>query len=216
MKIIILGCGRVGSSLANILSLEGHDIVTIDKNSEVFKRLGKTFKGISIVGHGFDKAVLEKAGIEHCDAFVSVTSGDNTNIVSARVARDEYRVPKVIARIYDPVRAKIYRNLGIITVSPVTWAANKIKDLLIHPEQATQLTFGSGEVEIMRVEIPHHIIGKDVQTITIPGQIQVIVITRLGKAFIPSLGTVFEEGDVARLIVARSALSQLDKFIHHR
>lgn len=216
MKIIILGCGRVGSSLANILSLEGRDVVALDKDPEVFKRLSKTFKGITLTGHGFDRAVLEKAGIEHCDAFISVTSGDNTNIVAARVARDEYRVPKVVARIYDPVRAQLYRSLGIITVAPVTWAANKIKDLIVHPEQATQLTFGSGEVEIMRVEIPHHIVGRDVKTISVPGQIKVIVITRLGKAFIPSLGTVFEEGDVARLLVARTALSQLDEFIHPR
>lgn len=216
MKTIILGCGRVGSTIANMLSLENHDVVVIDKNPEVFKRLSKTFKGISITGHGFDKAVLEKAGIGHCDAFVSVTSGDNTNIVAARVARDEYRVPKVIARIYDPVRAEIYRRLGIITVAPVMWAANKVKDLIIHPEHATQLTFGGGEVEVVRLEIPHYMVGKDVQMITIPGQIQVAVITRLGKAFIPSLGTVFEEGDIIRVTVARAALSQLEEFIHPR
>lgn len=214
MKVMIVGCGRVGSTLANILSLEQKDVVVIDKNEEAFLRLGKTFRGQKVRGHGFDKKILEKAGIEHCDAFVSVTNGDNTNIVSARTAKDEYRVPKVIARIYDPVRAQIYRKLGVITVAPVTWAANKIKDLIIHPEHATQATFGSGEVELVRLEIPHHLIGKNVQSITIPGEIQIVAITRLGKAFIPTTATVLMEGDVARIIVARTALQQFGKFIH--
>lgn len=216
MKTIVLGCGRVGSTLSNILTVEGHEVALIDVNPNAFKRLSKTFSGKKITGHGFDKDVLEAAGIEHCDAFVSVTNGDNTNIVAARVARDEYRVPNVVARIYDPLRAQIYRRLGIITIAPVTWAANKIKDLIAHPEYATQLTFGSGEVELTRLEIPHHLAGKEVSSITIPGQIQVASITRLGKAFMPSLATTFEEGDVVRVIIARTALTQLDAFIHAR
>lgn len=214
MKVIIIGSGRVGSTLANILSLEKNELVVIDKNEDAFKRLSKTFKGKKIRGHGFDKTDLENAGIARCDAFVSVTNGDNTNIVSARIAKDEYRVPKVIARIYDPIRAQIYRKLGVITVAPVTWTANKIKDLIIHPEHATQASFGSGEVELVRLEIPHHFIGNNVQSITIPGEIKVATVTRLGKAFIPTHSTVFEEGDVARIVVARTALHQFEKFIH--
>src|SRR5665647_295064 len=113
MKIIIAGCGRVGATIATKLSLEGHEISIIDKNTEAFESLGKNFKGQTIKGMAFDGDALKKAGIERADAFLSVTSGDNSNVVSATIAKDVYRVPKIVARIYDPRRAEIYRKFGI-------------------------------------------------------------------------------------------------------
>lgn len=214
MKIIIIGCGRVGSSVANILSLEKHDIIVIDHEKNAFKRLGKGFTGTTIMGHAFDKNVLEKAGIEHSDAVAALTNGDNTNIVTARIARDEYRVPIVVARIYDPVRARIYRGLGILTVAPVIWTANKIKDLLTYPEHAIQAAFGNGEIELTRVEITGRLVGKKIGNITIPSQIQAVAITRLGTAFIPSSEIVLEKGDIVRFVVSRASLGKYQEFIH--
>lgn len=213
MKFLIIGCGRVGSAVANALYVDNHKITVVDNNVNAFNRLSRGFNGTTIVGHAFDKDILEKAQIHQADALAALTNGDNSNIVTARIARDEYRVPKVIARIYDPVRAKLYRNLGIQTVAPVAWTSNKIKDLLIHPEYATQLTFGNGEVEMTRVEIAGRLVGKEVANLTIPAQIQVISITRLGSAFIPTSGTIFEKGDVARLVVARAALAKFQEFV---
>ena len=126
MKVIIGGCGRVGAQLATKLSHEGHEVVVIDKDATAFRRLGKGFTGTTIRGMVFDRDVLEKAGTDRADAYVAVTSGDNSNVVSATIAREIYRVPKVVARIFDPRRAEIYRRLGIQTVSSVTWAANEI------------------------------------------------------------------------------------------
>lgn len=213
MNFLIIGCGRVGSTIANALYIDNHDIVIVDHKKSAFSRLSKGFTGKTIVGHAFDKDVLENAGIEHADALAALTNGDNTNIVTAKIARDEYSVPKVVARIYDPVRARIYRGLGVQTVAPVAWTSSKIKDLLVHPEYATQLTFGNGEVEMTRVEITGRLIGKSVSDVTIPAQVQVSSITRLGTAFIPTSGTIFEKSDVVRFVVARAALAKFQEFI---
>jgi trk system potassium uptake protein TrkA len=135
MKIVIMGCGRVGSQLANLLSLDGHSVSIIDLDAGSFKRLAKNFKGEKITGFGYDRDTLEKAGIESADAFASVTAGDNRNIIGALIANREYRVPIVVARIYDPVRAVVYNKLGIATISPTSWGANKIKELICHSQQ---------------------------------------------------------------------------------
>lgn len=213
MKFLIIGCGRVGSSVANTLYIDNHEVIIVDNKENAFNRLSKGFNGITVVGHAFDKDVLEGAQIEQVDALAALTNGDNTNIVTAKIARDEYSVPKVVARIYDPVRARIYRDIGIQTVAPVSWTSNKIKDLLVHPEYATQITFGNGEVEMTRVEITGKLIGKAVSNVTIPSQVQVISITRLGTSFIPTGGTMFEKGDVARFVVSRAALSRFQEFV---
>lgn len=213
MRIIIVGCGRLGSELANSLWLDRHDIAVIDQDPEAFLRLAKTFTGNRIVGHAMDQDTLKQARIEDADAFVAVTGDDNLNIISARIAREVYYVPRVVTRIYDPIRASIYERLGVPTVSTTTWAVNKIEDLIFHRALDVQLSFGNGEVELVRVAIPVGLFGKTVADITIPGELEVVVITRRGRSFIPTLGTVFEEGDVARVMVSRSAIGRLEEFI---
>lgn len=213
MRIIILGCGRLGSELANSLWLDGHDISVIDQDPESFSRLATTFTGKKVTGHAMDQDILKEAGIEEADAFVAVTGDDNQNIISARIAREIYYVPRVVSRIYDPIRASIYERLGVSTVSTTIWAVSKIEDLLFHRALDVQLSFGNGEVELVRVAIPVGLFGRRVETVTIPGELQVAVITRRGRSFIPTLGTVFEEGDVARVIVARAAVSRLEEYI---
>ena len=131
MKIIILGSGRVGSTLATILSVEGNDVTIIDKNVDSFRRLGKEFNGNTVVGNGIDAEVLIKAGIEDADIFVSTTNGDNTNIMTAQIAKNKFKVKKVLCRIYDPIRAKAYsEELNLKTFCPTTFGANILKDMI--------------------------------------------------------------------------------------
>jgi trk system potassium uptake protein TrkA len=213
MEVVIMGCGRVGSQLANLLLMDGHKVSIIDTDLRAFARLGKSFKGEKIVGFGFDKEVLEKAGIEHADAFTSVTHGDNRNIIGALVAKREYNVPIVVARIYDPVRALSYNKLGISTISPTRWGANKIKELICHSDVSSQLSLGNAEVEIMEVELGTNLVGFSSDKINVPGEIMVVSITRLGRAFIPVVGTVINEGDMLHIAVASTAIPQLKRIL---
>lgn len=130
MRVVILGCGRVGAYLAGMLAEAGHQVTVIDKNSLAFNRLGADFPGRTVVGTGIDEDVLRRAGIEQADAFVAVTNGDNTNMMSAQIAREIFGVKRVICRVYDPLRGELYRTLGLETICSTTWAANRIKELL--------------------------------------------------------------------------------------
>lgn len=131
MKVIILGCGRVGSTLASTMFRNGHDVTIIDRNSDAFRRLGPDFRGNMLVGNGVDEEVLKKAGIEHADAFVAVTNGDNTNIMSVQIAKKKFRVPKAVARIYDPIRACAYQELGVETICTTVVSARLFNDYLM-------------------------------------------------------------------------------------
>jgi trk system potassium uptake protein len=213
MEVVIMGCGRVGAQLANLLSMDGHKVSIIDMDLKSFNRLGKSFKGEKVLGFGFDKEVLEKAGIESADAFTSVTQGDNRNIIGALVAKREFNVPIVVARIYDPIRALVYNKLGITTISPTTWGANKIKELICYSDVSSQLSLGNGEVEVIEVEARSNIIGFSSEKINVPGEIMVVSITRLGKAFVPVVGTVINEGDLLYIAVASSAIPQLKRIL---
>src|SRR3990172_2293790 len=209
-----MGCGRVGSQLAKVMTMEGHQVTVIDKNPAAFERLGPTFKGKKVSGIGFDLEVLKAAGIEKADAFVSVTNGDNSNILGARIAKNTFRVPKVIARIYDPLREKLYRQLGIQTISSTSWAANKIKDLVLHGELVRHLSFGNGEVDLVEGEIPPALVGRRVADLNIPGEVKVVAVVRLGSAFIPSLGTELQAGDGIQFAVLSSGMPKLKKLLN--
>lgn len=130
MNIVILGCGRVGSTLARLMHRDGHAVTIIDLQSEAFRRLGTRFRGDRIVGNGIDEDVMRRAGVEHADVFVAVTQGDNRNIMAAQIAKHVFSVPKVVARIYDPVRADRYRQLGIITLCTTTIASGLLRDYI--------------------------------------------------------------------------------------
>ena len=213
MKIVIVGSGRVGAALANSLSLEGHDVSIIDKDASAFRRLAKTFKGKAIQGIGFDRQVLLDAGIERADAFSSVTSGDNTNIVSALIARDMFRVPRVVARIADPLRAEIYRRFGISTVSPTIWGANGIREMLLYPGLTSRYTFGNGEVKLVEVRVGPKLAKHPVAAITGPLQMSVVAIVRLGRAFMPVSGTLLEEGDLVYVAVESVSMAKLNEIL---
>src|SRR5574341_45703 len=174
MKIIVMGCGRVGEQVSLLMEQDGHEVTVIDSDGDALRRLGPKFKGRKIKGVGFDHSVLIEADIHNADAFAATSSSDNVNIVAARIARNIFRVPRVIARLYDPRRAEIYQRLGLLTISSTNLGAERIRELLTHSDLDPILTFGSGDVCLLSVEAPYHLVGKMVRHLTVPGEIQVI------------------------------------------
>jgi len=213
MNVIIVGCGRMGAELALHLAHEGHGVTVVDKTPQSFYRLGEGFKGKTVEGVGFDRDVLIRAGVERTDALAALTNGDNTNIITARVARNLFRVPKVLARLYDPRRAEIYQRLGLQTVSSTAWGVRRATQLLTHAELNVTMTLGNGEVEVIEIEVPPHWISRTVSHVNVPGEISLIAITRQGKTLLPTLGTVFQENDRAALAAVASAHDRLEELL---
>ncbi len=213
MKVIIMGCGRVGEQLARLMVAEGHQVAVIDYDESALERLGPDFKGQKVVGVGFDQQVLVQAGIEQADAFAATSSSDNANIVAARTARTYFRVPRVVARLYDPRRAEIYQRLGLRTISSTTWGAERIRELLTDADLDPKLAFGSGEVTLVSVEVPAALVGRLVRDLSVPTEIVVAAITRQGRAFIPTSGSEFQEGDEIHLVVLASAMERLQSLL---
>jgi trk system potassium uptake protein TrkA len=216
MRVIVLGCGRLGSRIANMLDAEGHEVMVIDRYPAAFELLRPSFAGERIVGYGYDRHVLEQARLDRADAFVAAMSGDNRNIVAALAAKRRFRVPIVVARIFDPDRARIYLAQGIRTVSPVQWSAGRIRDILVHPAIEAEREYGNGEVAQIRVVVPPSLVGRSVEELTIPGDIAVSVIVRHGNALLPTLGMRLEDGDVVRFAVAREAYARFESFMGMR
>jgi trk system potassium uptake protein TrkA len=213
MKVIIMGCGRVGEQVSWLMSNEGHQVVVIDSDPAALARLGPHFKGKTVCGIGFDRGVLLEAGIEQADAFAATSSSDNANIVSARIARQIFRVPRVVARLYDPRRAEIYRRLGLMTISSTTWGAERIRELLLHAALDPQFTFGHGEVCVVSLEATPQLVGRAVKVLTVPGEISVGAITRHGQAFLPMSGTEIQAGDIVHLLILASAMDRFEALL---
>jgi trk system potassium uptake protein TrkA len=213
MKIVIMGCGRVGILLVQELCKAGHEVSVIDKNASAFDRLPPDFKAKTIVGLGFDRQVLEEAGIQGADAFLAVSSGDNSNIVSARVAREHYRVPMVIARIYDPYRADIYERLNIPTVSTTRWGVKQMVLMLTHPREEIRESLAGGDLFRMRLAVPRHLVGKPVSELVAEAKVLVAGVDRGGSGFIPVPSSTFQDGDTVHLIVHKDALDLLDELM---
>ncbi len=213
MKVIVMGCGRIGSQVSQLLSEQNHEVTIIDHDSNSEGRLGPSFKGRIIKGLGFDRNILVQANIEQVDAFVAASQSDNANIVAARIARNIFHVPRVVARLYDPRRAEIYQRLGLTTISSTNWGAERIFQVLTHVDIDVWNTFGSGEVALVHVELPHQLIGRNIMHLNIPGEILVVSITRNDHAFVPVTGTEFHEGDLIHLAVLSSAMDRLEELL---
>ena len=214
MKVIVMGCGRVGSQVSNVLAGQGHDVTVIDhRDTDAAARLGPGFKGQLISGLGFDRNILLEAGVERADAFVAASSSDNANIVAARIARNIFKVPRVVTRLYDPRRAEIYQRLGLITISTTTWGAERVYELVTHADLDVVYNFGRGEVSMVAVEVPHSLAGRTVRDLTVPGEYNVASITRDDRAILPSAGTEFREGDILHIVTQSSALPILEEML---
>jgi len=195
------------------MASEGHEVIVIDRNPQALASLGLSFKGRTVHGVGFDKDVLIEAGIEDADAFAATSISDNANIIAARIARNIFHVPKVVARLYDPRRAEIYQRLGLQTISTTNMGAERIRELLTFVELEPVMTFGGGEVRMVTLDTPHRIIGQLVKHLVIPGEINVIAITRKGHAFIPLMGTEFRSGDLIHLTILSTSLERFKDMI---
>jgi trk system potassium uptake protein len=213
MKTIIMGYGRIGSQVGKLLTEQQHDVTIIDHDSDADGRLGPNFKGRIIRGLGFDHNILIQAGIEEAEAFVAASHSDNANIVAARIARTIFHVPRVVARLFDPIRAEIYQKLGLTTISPNNWGAERILQVLTHAEMDVWETFGRGEVSLVHMEAPPQLIGRTVNQLNVPGELLVASITRNEQAFIPIIGTVFQEGDMLKVVVLSSAMGRLEAML---
>ncbi len=213
MKTIIMGYGRIGSQVGKLLTEQQHDVTIIDHDADADGRLGPNFRGRIIRGLGFDQNVLIQAGIEEAEAFVAASHSDNANIVSARIARNIFHVPRVVARLFDPIRAEIYQRLGLITISPNNWGAERIIQLLTHSELDVWDSFGRGDVSLVHLDAPPQLIGRTVNQLNVPGELLVASITRNEQAFIPTTGTVFQDGDLLNLVVLSSAMQRLEAML---
>jgi trk system potassium uptake protein TrkA len=208
-----MGCGRVGEQVARLMVEEEHQVVVIDYDANALARLGPNFRGRTVRGVGFDRDVLVKAGIEQADAFAATSSSDNANIVAARIARNIFRVPRVVARLYDPRRAEIYRRLGLMTISSTDWGAERIRELILHADLDPRMTFGSGEVCLLSIETPLQLIGRNVRDLSVPGEVVVAAVSRQGRAFIPTFGTEFRDGDTIHIIILADAMDRFKRLL---
>jgi trk system potassium uptake protein len=204
VHVIIAGCGRVGSELAAGLERLGHSVAVIDKNRSAFDRLRTDFAGTKVVGFVFDREALEEAGIQKAEAFASVTSGDNSNIVSARIAREHYRVAHVVARIYDPRRAQIYQRLGIQTVATVRWTTDQIVRNLLPEDVFVEHTLDNGEVILVALPAPPEAVGRKALEMDVDGQRRVVAVSRFGVPRVPDEDLTIQDGDILHISVVRA------------
>lgn len=199
MHVVIMGCGRVGSALAEKLDHAGHSVAVIDQEATAFRKLSSSFAGRTVTGVGFDRDRLREAGIERADAFAAVSSGDNSNIISARVARETFGVPTVVARIYDPRRAEIYQRLGIETVATVAWTTQQIIRRL-EPIAAEEYRDSTGTLAL--AELPFHEawIGQKVSRLGTESGVRIGFVNRFGDALLPHKDLVIQERDIVHAI----------------
>jgi trk system potassium uptake protein len=210
VHIVVVGCGRVGSGLAVGLIAQGHTVSVIDRNAKAFRRLPPEWGGTTIVGSGFDRDDLDRAHAREATSLAAVTSGDNTNILTARIARETYEIPNVVARIYDPRRAQIYLRLGIPTVATVSWTIDQVRRRLIPGGADAQWSDPTGTLSLVEKVLPEAWAGKRLADLSVPGEVSVVAVTRAGVARLDFDDLVGQEDDVVHLMVAQSAVPRLD------
>ncbi len=201
MHVVIMGCGRLGSTLAYKLESHGHSVAVIDQNADAFRRLGTEFTGITVTGIGFDGDVLRSAGIERADAFAAVSSGDNSNIISARLARETFGVARVVARIYDSRRAQVYERLGIPTIATIRWAADRMVRHLVPEGTVEVFRDPTSVVSIVEVPVNRDWIGRPLRSLEEATSSRTAYLMRFGIGSLPHSGTVLQDGDQIFMLV---------------
>jgi trk system potassium uptake protein TrkA len=201
VHVVIMGCGRVGSALARSLEAGGHSVAIVDRDAGAFRRLSTDFSGLRVTGIGFDRDTLIEAGIEKAEAFAAVSSGDNSNIIAARVARETFGVENVVARIYDPRRAEVYQKLGIPTVATVRWTADQVIRRLLPSGMLSEWSDPSGNIVLAELAYNPTWIGHRVTTLEEESGARVALLTRFGEGILPDRGTVIQDGDLVHVMM---------------
>lgn len=217
MHIVVLGCGRIGSRLAVTLEAESHTVAVVDRERDAFRRLPDRFTGRAVLGNVIDRAVLEQAGIADAGAVAAVTSGDNSNIVAARVARETYGIRSVVARIKDPKRAEIYQRLGIPTVATVTWTTDQVRRRLLPDTTVTDWTHPTGAFHLIERDLPPAWVGTDLGPLLGRGssadRFRLAAVTRAGEAALVAPGMIGQDGDVLHLLVHDDAAEEMEQLL---
>jgi trk system potassium uptake protein len=210
MHVIVVGCGRVGSELAVRLDRDGHTVAIIDKNRRAFRRLPEDWPGRAVVGFGFDRDHLAQAGVAEAGALAAVTSGDNSNILTARIARETFQISNVVARIYDPRRALIYQRLGIPTVATVTWTTDQVVRRLFPEHSVTEYSDPTGEVSFIERSLPDGWVGRRLGGLEEGDRYRPVLVTRGGQAKLVTPELVGQEGDILLMAVRTGATEELE------
>lgn len=213
MHVVVVGCGRVGSGLARTLEEGGHTVAVIDRRSKAFERLGEDFGGTTVLGVGFDRDRLKAAGIEQASALAAVTNGDNSNILVARVARETFGIENVVARIYDPRRAKIYERLGVPTIATVEWATERVLQRILPTRPTADWIDASARVCLIERPVPARWAGHKAGELDMPGHARLAVITRLGEGSVAGPDTVLQEGDLIHVSVSGDSIEAFDRHL---
>jgi len=215
VHVVIMGCGRVGSTLARSLEDRNHTVAVIDSDPDAFRRLGPGFNGDKVTGYGFDQQVLEKAGIRRADAFAAVSSGDNSNIIAARVARETFGLRQVVARIYDPGRAEVYERLGITTVATVKWTSDQILRRMLPAGTEPDFRDPSGTIRVDQITVPEVWVGHRTVEFQMQTRSRIAWIDRLGEGTLPDRESVIQEGDVIHLVMREDRAAESFAAIKH-
>jgi trk system potassium uptake protein TrkA len=213
VHFVIMGCGRVGAALGRSLHATGHSVAVVDQNADAFRRLGAGFEGKTVKGMGFDRDTLAAAGTQDAYAFAAVSSGDNSNILAARVARETFGVENVVARIYDPRRAEVYERLGIPTVATVSWARDQMLRKLLPHGAAPTYSEPSGILQL--AEIPLHVawVGQTVSVIEARTRTRVAFFSRMGKGLLPTQDTIYQDGDLVHLMLPVDGVARVERIL---
>ena len=212
MHVVIVGCGRVGSSLGRILASDQHSVAVIDRKPSAFARLGDDFTGSTFVGVGFDRELLLEAGIERADSVAAVTNGDNSIILVARVARETFGIERVVARIYDPNRAHIYQRLGIPTVAPAVWTTERVLRRVLPGASRLEWTDQSGQVSVVEHQLSEDWANRPVDDIERTG-LRLVSMCRSGRATLPAPGSTLESGDIVHVAVPTTMVDRVDHLL---
>lgn len=213
VHFVIMGCGRVGATLAQSLEGDGHSVAVIDMNPEAFRRLDASFSGKKVTGLGFDRGTLQQAGIEDAYAFAAVSDGDNSNIISARVVRETYGVNNVVARIYDPHRAEIYQRLGIPTVATVRWTADQVLRRMLPMGATDEYRDASGRIVMAQVDVHPGWLGRPAADLEGATGARLAFLTRFGDGMLPAPGAVLQEHDLVHLLVPAEDLPRVERLL---
>ncbi len=213
MHVVVVGCGRVGSGLAGQIEDLGHTVAVIDRRPKAFERLPEGFAGRTVVGVGFDRDRLIEAGIEEASALAAVTNGDNSNIIVARVAKENFGVERVVARIYDPRRAAIYERVGISTIATVQWTTERVLHRILPDRPTVDWIDPSARVCVIERPVPAVWAGRALRDIDLVGRARVMSLTRLGKAEIPLADVVAQDGDVVHVAVSGDHIDEFDRHL---